>query len=81
MSAVQLFNFYLITKTSSDQFRKWSFAKIFLYFHILTTSLIYLLESMYMLGLTSRGFALTVLWYVSLYLLTISSNLPRYRIF
>ena len=37
-----------------------------------------LLESIYVLGFTSTGFALIVLWYALLYVLTISSNLSIY---
>ena len=40
--------------------------------------LIFLLDSIYVLGFTSRGFILVVLWCVLLYLLTKSSNLTIY---
>ena len=80
----------LIIKASSDQFEIWTFAKKFLYIDILTISsilnlgswyIIYLLDSIYVLGFTSTGFILIVLWYVLLYLLTISSNLWIYTFF
>ena len=57
---------------------------MFWYFDILTLSpiltfgflsLMYLLESIYVFDFTSAGFILVALWYVLLYLLTISSNL------
>ena len=63
---------------------------MFLYFHILTISpilnlgsstLILLLESIYVLDFTSTGFILIVLLYVLLYLLTISSYLSIYTFF
>ena len=60
---------FLFTKNSSDKFGVKTFAKIFLYFSILTISpilnsgflsLIYLLESIYVLDFTSTGFVLIV---------------------
>ena len=63
---------------------------MFLYLDIITISpilnvgslsLISLLESIYVLDFTSTGFILTVLWYVLLYLLAISSNLSTYTFF
>ena len=80
----------LIIKASSDQFEIWAFAKKILYIDILTISpilnlgswyIIYLLDSIYVLGFTSTGFILIVLWYVLSYLLTISSNLWTYTFF
>ena len=65
-------------------------AKAFLYFDILTWSqtwnleswsLTYLPKSIYLISLTSISFILIVLWYVLLYLLTISSNLLIYKFF
>ena len=81
---------FLILKASSGQFGTWCFAKMFLYIDILTISpilylgssfIIYFLDSIYVLGFTSTGFVLIVLWYVLLYLLTISSNLWIYTFF
>ena len=63
---------------------------MYLYFHIPFLSLILnlgssqlisLLESIYVLDFMSTGFILIALWYISLYLLTISSNLPIYTFF
>ena len=73
---------FLIRKTSSDQFGVYLFAKMFLYFDLLTISLILnlgfwllisLLESIHVLDFTWTGFIKIVLWYVLLYLLAISS--------
>ena len=79
-----------MTKTSSDQFGTYSFAKMFLYFDILaispilnlgSSSLNSFLELIYALDYTSAGFTLIVLWYVLLYLLTISCSFSMYTIF
>ena len=80
----------LITKTSSDQFGVYPSAKKFLYYDIITylqalnlgsLSLLSLIESIYVLSLTSTGFILIVLWYILLYSFTISSNLSIYTFF
>ena len=79
----------LITKTSSDQFRVWPFAKIFLYFDLLTLSPTLNLGSLslcstpysiYVLGWTSSGFIFIIL-HVLLQLSTISSSLSMYTFF
>ena len=63
---------------------------MFLYFDALTWSpasnlgsywLFSLSKSIYMLDFTSTGFTLILLWYLLLYLLTISSNLSMYTFF
>ena len=63
---------------------------VFLCFFILTISpilnlgslsLISLIQRIYVFDFTSTGLILIVLWYVLLYLLTISSNLSIYELF
>ena len=63
---------------------------MFIYFDALTWSqisnlgsywLFSLSKSIYMLDLTSIGFNLILLWYLLLYLLTMSSNLSMYTFF
>ena len=63
---------------------------MFIYFDALTWSqtsnlgsywLFPLSKSIYMLDLTSIGFNLILLWYLLLYLLTMSSNLSMYTFF
>ena len=44
-------------------------------------SLISLIQRIYVFDFTSTGLILIVLWYVLLYLLTISSNLSLYKLF
>ena len=80
----------VVTETSSDQFETWRFVKIFLYLDILTIwrtlnsgslSLISWLEPIHELGFIWTRFILIILWYVLLYLLTISTNLSIYTFF
>ena len=90
-SLITIFLTLLITSTSSGHFGTQSFAKIFLNFDIptwlSTLNLVFLSlffyqnQSIYMLEFTSAGFILIVLWYVLLYLLTMSSNLSIHTFF
>ena len=73
---IQVFLTFLITNSFSDQFGALPFAKLFLYFDILTPSpilnfgsllLVSLLESVYVFDFTSTGSILIVLLYVLLY--------------
>ena len=86
----QCFLTFLITQNYSDQSETLPFAKMSLYFDLLTISpilnlgslsLISLLESIYMLGFHSSSFILIALRYVLLGLLIISSNLSIYTLF
>ena len=90
MPTANVFLTFLTTKTSSDQFGVELFAKIFLYFDILTGSrtsnlgssiLFSLLKSIYVLNFTSAGLILIVLSYVLLYLLHASAKLSNYTFF
>ena len=85
-----LFLTFVITIASSDQFGTQPFAKMFLYFDVLTwlpalnlwsLSVTFLLELMYVFDVTSTGFISVVLWNLLLHLLTISSNLSMYKLF
>ena len=87
MSFAQYFSFVLITKTCSDDFGLWTFAKMFLCFDNFTClatlnfrslSIFSTWNSKYVLDAASIGFNLTALWYTLLNLSIIFSNLPIY---
>ena len=77
-----IFNFFN-HKTSSDKFEEQTFAKTFLDFDILTwlptlklgsSPLFSLPKPIYVLDILSASYILIVLWYILLYLLTISPD-------